>query len=171
MYLDEAFPSSGSRLMPDSALQRAQMKIAMDLCTYLLAPIFFRMVTQGDDVPTMADLLDKCLNELGFQLGQASRSGPYWFGEQFTLVDIVFFPFLDRFVLRKLFVRSDLFRLKVLKVLCGYSVPEGDTCTDRVKRWIEALASRPSLQQVNTFAKIPEKLVAVCHLVLFVCFP
>ena len=96
-FLDEAY-STGNSLMPRSALNRAMARAAFDFCNLRLMPLFYRMLTAHDQRPATAEQLTAVFKELDVMLRESSHEGPFWFGEHFTLVDIVFFPFADRFV-------------------------------------------------------------------------
>ena len=60
--------------------------------------------------------------------------GPYFFGSQFTLVDIALAPFWQRF-------------LWVGKHYRDLNVDDGEDATDRVKAWWKAVSDRPSVQR------------------------
>ena len=84
--------------MPDSPLERAAARNVMESCTHKLQPLFYRMMVHPEHVAAISAMLIAELKEIDRQL-QESRvkyGGPYWFGPQFTLVDIAYFPFLDR---------------------------------------------------------------------------
>ena len=97
-FLEEQFPDQGASLLPKSATQRALARIAIDFCTFTLIPAFYRLLINKGNVSAHSAQLLTILRELDSRLRAASATGPYWFGEQFTLVDIAFVPFVDRCV-------------------------------------------------------------------------
>jgi glutathione S-transferase len=96
--LDELFPSSPQKLFPESALLRARARLAMESCNFRLAPLFYRILSQPAARPALVEQLFTTIAEISKSLEKESPSGPYWFGEQFSIVDIVYFPFVDRSV-------------------------------------------------------------------------
>ena len=100
------------------------------------------------------------IRDVDRQLRQAS-SGPFWFGEQFTLVDIAFFPFLDRCAHPGTCMQSPIVcRLHVLERLVGFEMPQDGSCA-RVLAWRDAITERPSVQQTMLFKKDPGMILAV----------
>lgn len=98
-FLEEAYPSSGNTLMPEEAIDKANARLAIDLCSFRFVPLYYRiLIHEGDEQAKFSRMMLDTLREIDHLLRQASPSGPYWFGDQFTLVDIAFVPFLDRFV-------------------------------------------------------------------------
>ena len=96
-YLNETFPDN--KLMPESPVLRAKARNAIDYFTnYKLAPLFYRMLAHQEFYDRIRDMLLVVLKEMDKKLRENSGAGPYWFGEQFTLVDLALFPFIDRFV-------------------------------------------------------------------------
>lgn len=92
-YLDDEFPQN--RLMPEWPLQRAKTRVAIDMCVNKLSPMFVRMFA----APALATATWRQIHELLCALDamlSAESPGPYWFGASLTLVDIAFFPLLDR---------------------------------------------------------------------------
>jgi glutathione S-transferase len=64
-------------------------------------------------------------------LGKLSGNGPYWLGENLSLVDISFYPWFER--------------LPVLEKFRNFTLPSE---TPRLHQWWENLRQRESIQQV-----------------------
>ena len=83
--------------MPETPMQRAHARIAIDYCTFKLVPAIFRLLMQSESMYAAESMLLNVLRDLSARLTAASSAGPFWFGSQFTLVEVAFFPWLDRY--------------------------------------------------------------------------
>ena len=96
MFIDEAFPSD-NKLLPDDAFLRARARNIIDyVCTNKFNPLIYRMLAHTDMREGIGQMMLATLRDMDAQMREVSQAGPYWFGAQFTLVDIAFFPFIDR---------------------------------------------------------------------------
>ena len=93
-YLDEEY--AHTPLMPDTPVARARARLAIEVCNFRLMPRFYAALALGPCPPLAVEQMLATLREIEGMLAEASPAGPYWFGAQFTIVDIAFFPFLDR---------------------------------------------------------------------------
>lgn len=130
-YLDENFPEIP--LMPGDPAGRAQARIWMDHCDHHFMPAI-NAVTWGRGGPEQRRAnLEKAadaLRELE-QRGLAdSGAGPYWFGEQVSLVDFQYLPFFERF--------------PVYQELGGLEWPAA--CA-RLRAWLDAMLDRDSVRR------------------------
>jgi glutathione S-transferase len=82
--------------MPDSPISKAQVRMAMDLCSFQFEPVFYRMLFHTGERTILQKMMLGILKDLDKKLRDLSPAGPFWMGEQFTLADVVFAPFLDR---------------------------------------------------------------------------
>jgi glutathione S-transferase len=82
--------------MPQNPMLRAAARIAMDFCTFKFIPAFYRLLINKEGTNELKTQFLAVLREIDARLREAAPSGPFWFGEQFTLVDISFVPFIDR---------------------------------------------------------------------------
>jgi glutathione S-transferase len=101
-YLDEVFPEPP--LMPDGAAARAQARIWMDYCETRFRPLTTALVWEREDPKKLASNIEKLTEVLHFIEHAGLRKlsdGPYWFGQQVSLVDFQYLPFFERFVLYK----------------------------------------------------------------------
>jgi glutathione S-transferase len=129
-YLDEAFPQPA--LMPESPALRAQARIWMDYCETRLLPAIHQLMSEADNLnkrTTNSDKLSAVLRHIEHEGLRKAGSGPWFFGAKFSLADIQFAPFLERF---------DMYMQ-----LAGASWPEA--CT-RLREWATALQQRPSVR-------------------------
>jgi len=128
-YLDEAFPEPA--LMPESPGQRAQARIWMDYCETRFLPAAHKLMSETGDAGKRAannENLSGVLRHIEHEgLGKAA-GGPWFLGARFSLVDIQFAPFLERF---DMYVQ-----------LAGAALPEG---CGRLRDWMEALRKRPGI--------------------------
>ena len=94
-FIDGAFP--GPSLQPLSPLDQAVARNTIDHFTSLkLMPLFYRMLSHKEHFESIRDLLLETLRDMDGRMRRNGDTGPYWFGEQFTLVDLALFPFIDR---------------------------------------------------------------------------
>lgn len=128
-YLDEAFPRPA--LMPEAPALRAQARIWMDYCETRFLPAAHKLMSEAGDPEQRAANVEK-LSEVLRHIEHAglriSGSGPWFLGQQFSLTDIQFAPFLERF---DMYVQ-----------LAGAVLPED--CS-RLHDWMTALQKRPSV--------------------------
>jgi len=126
-FLEECFPDVP--LMPDTPMQRALMRIWVEFANARVVPAYYKLLLEqrSDRQRTLAAQLDQ---ELAFiEAEMPSGNGPWWLGEQLSLADLAFYPFFERF--------------SVLEHYRDYRIPA--SC-GRIKRWLQAMAERPSVQ-------------------------
>lgn len=129
-YLDESF--TAHPLMPATPLGRAQARIWMDHCDHRFLTAMHNLMWQRDAEDKRLAALDKAtaaLRELETRGLAESGDGPYWFGEQPTLVDFQYVPFFERF--------------PVYQELCGLEWPAD---CGRLRRWFDAMCARDSVR-------------------------
>ena len=131
-YLEEAYPEPP--LMPKAPGRRALARIWIDYCnTRFTAPFYKIMLEQ--DPEKRKPLLEDLTTALKFMEHEGLRKlgdGPYWMGEQLTLVDFAYYPFFERFC--------------VVEHYRNFHIPE--ECT-RLKAWVEAMRFRPSVKEIE----------------------
>ncbi len=132
-YLDEVFPKPP--LMPADPLQRAQARIWIDYCDSRFMPACHQLIQDRNDSEKQAENRAKLGEIFTFMENEALRKlsdGPYWMGEQLTLVDLQYAPFVERF--------------PCYQDLWGAEWPE--ECT-RLREWFTAISQRDSFQQTS----------------------
>lgn len=131
-YLDESFPEPP--LMPKDPVLRAKVRIWAHFCdTYYIADTSSLVRTR--DPAERRELVQKVQGHMRFVeregLAQLSARGPYWLGEQVSLVDFAWYPFFER--------------LPALTHWRGLSIPED---CPRLNAWRAAMAARGSVRRL-----------------------
>ena len=128
-YIDEAFP--GPALMPDSALGRARVRIAIEtIGSKLPSPFYQAMTGKLEDAQAKLDELWETL------VKGMSAEGPYWCGSQFTIADIVAYPWFERAPVVEAASKVTL------------KLPA------RLQNWLDAVSARPAVQKERGDAKV-----------------
>lgn len=126
-YLDEAFAQPA--LLPADAGGRARARLWMDYADNQFLPWFYKLLLEQDRAKQ---------SELAQQLTQVLRhmndaglghTAAYWLGQELSLVDLAFYPFLERFT--------------VLQHYRGYRI--ADDCT-HLNQWLQRMRERPSVR-------------------------
>jgi glutathione S-transferase len=133
-YLEENWPMPN--LLPLDPVRRAQARMWIGFADTRLYPITAQLLRATDPrVQSMA--LSRVNAELrtieNHGLSDGHSNGTYWFGDQFSLVDITYYPWFEQLV--------------VLERFRGFSWPQG--CR-RLRRWWETVASRASVKTHGT---------------------
>lgn len=123
-YIEET--QGGARLHPQDPLQRAQHRAWMEFGSTILSELW-GLETTGD--PAVFETRRKAVAAKFAQVEKTLGAGPFFAGEEFSLVDAVFAPIFRYF---------DVFdQLTDLSVFAE---------TPKVRDWRKALAQRPSVQ-------------------------
>lgn len=132
-YLDEVYPQV--QLLPEDAGAKAIARIWIDYCNTQFIPTYYRLLMTQDE-EKRATLRDKVEDQLRFVeehgLGKLQGDGPYWMGADLTLVDLTWYPFMERF--------------PVAEHYRGVKIP--DECT-RLKAWFATMNERDSVKATN----------------------
>jgi glutathione S-transferase len=131
-YLEEVFPEPA--LLPHDPSAKAVARIWVDYANTRLVPAFNKLL-RGKDTQEQEQGRREFLESLLYiekeGLGKLSGNGPYWLGENFSLVDISFYPWFER--------------LPVLEKFRNFTLP---TETPKVQQWWENLRQRESIRAV-----------------------
>jgi glutathione S-transferase len=125
-YLEEVFPEHA--LLPHGPAARAQARIWIDFANARFVPHVYKFMLAQDEAGQT--LHRRRLLEAFAHMeteGLAKSAGPYWLGHAPSLVDLSFFPHLDRF--------------SAIRHYRGLDVP--DSCP-RLIAWREMMRTRPS---------------------------
>lgn len=98
-FFDDAFPSSGTKLVPSDPIDRAYARIWIDYIVKAYMPAYYRLMTAQTE-----EEQDKARNEVieCLKSFQDEIKGPFFLGDQFSLVDVVIGPWISRdYVLRE----------------------------------------------------------------------
>jgi glutathione S-transferase len=134
-YLDETFPER--RLLPATAAQRALARIWISFADWrIYEPTHRLLLCQDPD--TQAKITGQLADDLRFLESHtlATHDGPYWLGNEFSLVDIALFPWFEQLAV------LERFRDFRLPAECG-----------RILAWREAVGQRRAIQAT---ARSPE---------------
>lgn len=134
-YLEDVFPDPP--LLPKNAQRRALARIWIDYCDTYFLPALHKLIGDRHDEDKQREnravVAEKFLfieNEGLKKLGR----GPFFMGEEITLVDLQFMPFIERF--------------PCYEELWGADIP--DECS-RLREWIKSMEQRESHRKtVNT---------------------
>lgn len=129
-YLNEIFPAPP--MLSENPYIRSQMRIWIAYCNRELIPVYYKLLLSQDvaQYPVLRENLTKILlyiEKEGFD--QWSQSGPYFFGEKISLVDICFYPLFERFV------TNEYYRNAVIPQECR-----------RLRAWIRHMRALPSVE-------------------------
>lgn len=130
-YLDEAFPTPP--LLPRTPAARAQARIWIDYCDSQLLPVMSAFFADRRDPEKQIKNREVLRQRFLFIEEQGLRklsSGPYWLGDEVSLVDLQFMPMFER-------------------LPCyaeQWDAPTVSECT-RLQAWIATMKKRPSHQQ------------------------
>ncbi|KAF3884688.1 MULTISPECIES: glutathione S-transferase family protein [Nostocales] len=132
-YLDEVFPEPP--LLPRDPASRAIARIWIDYANTRLVPAFNKFL-RGKDTQEreqgQREFLESLLYVEQEGLSKLSGKGPYWLGEQFSLVDISFYPWFER--------------LPLLEHFRNFTLP---TETPRLQKWWSTVRDRESIRAVE----------------------
>ena len=92
-FLEDAYPCYFPKLLPEDPYDKAFARIWIDFVGKAFLPSFFRLLQSQEKVKqdeARADLY-KAIEQI-----TAKRKGPYFFGQEFSLVDIAIAPWAIR---------------------------------------------------------------------------
>jgi glutathione S-transferase len=129
-YINELFPNNP--LLPESAGDKFRSRFLVEKYgSKLIGPTYkFLKETDKSLWPALSSETLAILADLSAELGKSS--GPFFFGAQFTLADIAFFPFVER-------------ALVLLGHYRNFTLPE-TVDFSALRRWYDAALQRPSVQ-------------------------
>jgi glutathione S-transferase len=136
-YLEEVFPEPP--LMPLGAGQRAIARIWIDFANTKFTPAFYKLLL-SQEPKKQQEWAEELIQHFHFMeregLGARSHSGPYWFGDNLSLVDVAFYPWFER--------------LPALDHYRGVALPAN---CPRLREWWIAMQLRDSVRQTAESAE------------------
>ncbi|MFB2894766.1 glutathione S-transferase family protein, partial [Aerosakkonemataceae cyanobacterium BLCC-F50] len=96
-YLEEVFPEPS--LLPSDPPAKAIARIWIDYANTRLVPAFNKLLRGKDSTEQeqgRREFLEALLYVEQEGISKLSGNGPYWLGENFSLVDISFYPWFER---------------------------------------------------------------------------
>ncbi|EAS37101.3 glutathione S-transferase [Coccidioides immitis RS] len=142
-YLDDVFSSHQPHLFPLDPYKKARAKTWVDFVTSRIIPSFNRFL-QAQGEGEIAKAHNEFLGHLKEFIDAMDSSGPYFFGEDFTMPDVALAPWAMR-----------LWLLDHLKG--GLRIPEpgeggeDEQVWERWREWVDAVGSRNSV--ANTLSE------------------
>lgn len=102
-YLDEAFVDEtkyGPQLLPEDAYERARCRLWIDHINSRIIPKFYRFLQHTPDKPySIEEARKDFLGQIKAFVKEMHPSGPWFLGEQHSLVDIMLAPWAKRLFL------------------------------------------------------------------------
>ena len=131
-YLEEVFPEPA--LMPAGAVLRAKARIWNHYCIEYFSSDLYAVI-RNKDQKLHGELTAKVHDRLRFveaeAFGKLSGEGPYWFGENVSLVDLAWYPYFER--------------LPAWSHYRGLTIPAD---CPRLIAWVAAMSERESVKEV-----------------------
>eukprot|EP00123_Amoebidium_parasiticum_P013630 comp22068_c1_seq1/m.32137 comp22068_c1_seq1/g.32137 ORF comp22068_c1_seq1/g.32137 comp22068_c1_seq1/m.32137 type:complete len:262 (-) comp22068_c1_seq1:124-909(-) len=126
-YLDEAF-STGRNLMPTCPGKRAKTRVWFDAINRTICTPFYQALIRQEEADQK-----KAIEDLTNGLSAFAKElhGLYFFGEEFSAVDIAILPWV--------------YRLYLLEHHRGFSMPNTPEF-DKLRTWMDATFSRPAVK-------------------------
>lgn len=126
-FIDETYPEP--RLMPSDAYQRARARIWIDYCNNVWVENCYGLLDAKDPAKQAAlrEKLEKDFKKIEFDGMRQLSDGPFWLGDEVSLIDLTYYPFFERFG-------------AIAHHRHAAIPPE---CT-RIHAWYAAMAERPS---------------------------
>ena len=151
-YLDEAYPGSGSssdsgpgrsRLLPADAYERARCRLWIDHTKSRIIPAFYKLLqhTPGKSTYTIDEArsqLHEHLKTFAREMAPAAR-GPWFLGEEFSLVDVMLAPWAIRLFL------IDHYKPGGVGIPAKGHSGEDKEVWERWERWAAAIEARKSV--------------------------
>lgn len=132
-YLEEVFPEPP--LLPSDPGAKAIARIWIDYANTRLVPAFNKLLRGKDSTEQeqgRREFLEALLYVEQEGISKLSGNGPYWLGDNFSLVDISFYPWFER--------------LPVLEHFRNFTLP---TETPRLQEWWSVVRDRESIKTVE----------------------
>ncbi|KAI1339778.1 putative glutathione S-transferase [Xylariaceae sp. FL0016] len=154
-YLEDRYPTHKPRLFPvvgqgeDGDFKRARARIWMDYVTSRVIPAFHRLLQfqvqdfEGDGEARLDELraeFRKCLLEFTDEMAEG---GPYFFGEDFGIVDLVLLPWAVRLWVFEEFKGG----LRIPELGQG---GQNEKTWVRWRTWLDAVSSRDSVKNTTS---------------------
>lgn len=130
-YLEEVFPAPP--LLPKDPMRRAKARIWIDYADSYLLPALHNLIADSGNEDKQVENRKSITEKFLFLENEGFRKlgdGPFFLGEDISLIDLQYMPFIERF--------------PCYEKLWGASIPE--ECT-RLREWIETMQTRASHQQ------------------------
>lgn len=147
-FIGDTYPNDGQKIMPDEAIQKADVTFWMNYVNTQIVPYFYRFLKADKPGEKPNDEKRMMLNGLEQFSRSMSTDGPFFSGSEINAIDIAFAPFAYRIQL-------------LLNYYRNFTLPENTASWLRYKRWYEAVIADPafiesSLEQDNYQSRLIE---------------
>lgn len=131
-YLEDVFPDKP--LLPNESILRAHARIWIDFANVRFVPYIYKlMLAQDHNAQKHLKLkLTEALLMVEHDALKKRTSGPYWLGDQVSLVDLTFYPHMQRFC--------------ALEHYREYQIPE--ECI-LLQNWLDIMAQLPCVKKLK----------------------
>jgi glutathione S-transferase len=140
-YLDEAYADEtqhGPRLLPKDVYERARARLWIDHISSRIIPGFYKLIQHTPDKSfTIKQAREEFHNAIKAFVKEMDPQGPWFLGQEFSLVDIMLAPWAKRLWLIDHYKPG------------GVGVPSRgqDALWDRWADWFDATVERPSVKE------------------------
>ncbi|KUJ08606.1 glutathione transferase omega-1 [Mollisia scopiformis] len=141
-FLEEAYPSSSPKLLPQDPYERAYGRIWSDFVTSRIIPAFHRALQyqvtgEGNSEAGFGEVKGEFVSKIReFTEAMSSSSGPFFFGEEISMVDLILAPWAVR--------------LWVFEHFKGGLELGGEKWTERWGAWLKAVEERESVKATTS---------------------
>jgi len=94
-FLEDAYPNHNPHLFPADPFDKARARLWIDFITKSFLPPFMRLL-QSQERAKQEEAKNELYKALSTLSAQRKPGGPYFFGEEFSLVDIAIAPWAVR---------------------------------------------------------------------------
>ena len=143
-YLDEVYndtSKNGPNLLPEDAYERAHARIWIDHISSKIVPAFYRFIQHTEKKNyTLSEARDELLKHIKTFIKEADAEGPFFLGQQFSMVDLMLAPWMERLFLIDHYKEG------------GVGIPEegkggeDEEAWQRWRKWASAVDARDSVQ-------------------------
>jgi len=143
-YLDDAYPDSGPRLLPaGDAYERARCRLWIDHIGSRVVPAFYKLLQHTPDKAySLAEAREQLHGHLkAFAREMEPEGGPWFLGDQFSLVDVMLAPWAKRLFL------IDHYKEGGVGIPAKGQRGDDEEVWARWERWAEAVGERESVKQ------------------------
>lgn len=150
-FLEDAFPASGTSLMPKDAVQRSRIRHYLKILGGSGGVSGFYGLLKNQDPAKDQEFLDKVYGHWELFAQMAGSDGPFFLGKSFSLADVLLMPMYDQF-------RGVWPHWRGAELIP--SDPEAFLWVPRVQAWAAAVQKRESFtsfsQGDDTYVRIYE---------------
>lgn len=139
-YLEEAYADEGThgpRLLPQEPYERARARLWIDHISTRIIPAFYKLIQHTPSKPfTLDDARSELQDQIQKLVKEMDPDGPWFLGQQFSLVDIALAPWAKRLFLIDHYKSG------------GHGIPKegGGEVWERWRRWAQAIEERESVK-------------------------